>query len=151
MLCLACNAGIRVTELVGLGLDDVRMPQFDEVRAMGMGRRARVLPPWKETGSALGTWLSIRPGVPDRHPFLNVMERGMTRRGRLKPQPVLMPRQPHRPQDRQRHRGRRQMPDLLRTINQLIDTTALLSLRASLRNRTINFPVYSNAAKDDWE
>ncbi|MDE0522782.1 MAG: hypothetical protein OXH79_12575 [Boseongicola sp.] len=44
MLCLACNARLRVTKLVGLGLDDARMPQFDEVRAMGTGRSTRVLP-----------------------------------------------------------------------------------------------------------
>ena len=81
MLCLACNAGLRVSELVGLGLDDVRMPQLDEIRVMGKGRRARVLPLWKETGRALGAWLSIRPEVPDRHLFLNAMGRGMTRRG----------------------------------------------------------------------
>ncbi len=38
ILCLACNAGLRVSELVGLGLDDVRMPQLDEVRVMDRGR-----------------------------------------------------------------------------------------------------------------
>ena len=81
MLCLAYNAGLRVSELVGLGLDDVRMPQLDEVRVMGKGRRARVLPLWKETASALGAWLSIRPEVPDRHLFLNALGQGMTRRG----------------------------------------------------------------------
>lgn len=81
MLCLAYNAGLRVSELVGLGLDDVRMPQLDEIRVMGKGRRARVLPLWKETAHALGTWLAIRPEVPDRHMFLNAMGRAMTRRG----------------------------------------------------------------------
>ncbi len=81
MLYLAYNAGLRVSELVGLGLDDVRMPQLDEVRVMGKGRRARVLPLWKETGDALGAWLSIRPEVPNRHLFLNAMGRGINRRG----------------------------------------------------------------------
>ena len=81
MLCLTYNAGLRVSELVGLGLDDVRTPQLDEIRIMGKGRRARVLPLWKETAGALRAWLAIRPGVPDRHLFLNAMGRGMTRRG----------------------------------------------------------------------
>ncbi len=81
MLCLAYNAGLRVSELVGLGLDDVRIPQLDEIRVMGKGRRARVLPLWRETAGALGAWLSIRPEAPDRHLFLNAMGRGMTRRG----------------------------------------------------------------------
>ena len=73
MLCLAYNAGLRVSELIGLGLDDVRMPQLNEVRIFGKGRRTRVLPLWKETAGALGAWLSIRPEVPDRHMFLNAM------------------------------------------------------------------------------
>ena len=81
MLCLAYNAGLRVSELVGLGLDDVRMPQFDEIRVTGKGRRARVLPLWKQTAGALGAWLCIRPETPDRHLFLNAMGGGMTRRG----------------------------------------------------------------------
>ena len=81
MLGLAYNAGLRVSELVGLGLDDVRMPGFDEVRVMGKGRRGRVLPLWRETGGALGAWLSIRPETPDSYLFLNAMGRGMTRRG----------------------------------------------------------------------
>ncbi len=81
MLCLAYNAGLRVSELVGLALDDVRMPQLDEVRITGKGRRTRVLPLWRETTDALGAWLAIRPEVPDRHMFLNAMGRGMTRRG----------------------------------------------------------------------
>ncbi len=81
MPCLACNAGLRVSEPVGLGLDDVRTPRLDEVRVMGKGRRACVLPLWKETAGALAAWLAVRPGAPDRHLFLNASERGMTRRG----------------------------------------------------------------------
>ena len=81
MLCLAFNAGLRVSELVGLGLDDVRTPQLDEVRITGKGRRTRILPLWKETAGALAAWLAVRPEVPDRHMFLNLSGRGMTRRG----------------------------------------------------------------------
>ena len=81
MLCLAYNAGLRVSEPVRLGLDDIRMPEFDEIRVMGKWRRARVLPLWKETGKALCDWLSFRPETPDRHMFLSAMGGGMTRRG----------------------------------------------------------------------
>ena len=81
MLGLAYNAGLRVSELVGLGLDDVRMPGLDDARVMGKGRRGRVLPLRRETGGALGAWLSIRPETPDSYLFLNAMGRGMTRRG----------------------------------------------------------------------
>ena len=57
------------------------MPQLDEVRITGKGRRTRVLLLWKETAGALAAWLAIRPEVPDRHMFLNASGRGMTRRG----------------------------------------------------------------------
>lgn len=37
MLCLAYNAGLRASELVCVGLDDVRTPQLVEVQIMGKG------------------------------------------------------------------------------------------------------------------
>ena len=81
MLCLTYNAGLRVSELVGLSLDDLKMPTLEEVHIVGKGRRQRVLPLWKETRSALRDWLGIRPDSSDRHLFLNAMGTGMTRRG----------------------------------------------------------------------
>ena len=81
MLCLTYNAGLRVSELVGLALDDLKMPALDEVRIIGKGRRERILPLWKETRRALREWLAVRPKSADRHLFLNAMGTGMTRRG----------------------------------------------------------------------
>lgn len=81
MLCLAYNAGLRVSELVGLALEDLAQPALDSIRVMGKGRRGRVLPLWKQTRSALRQWLSIRPDGADRHLFLNASGNGMTRRG----------------------------------------------------------------------
>ena len=81
MLCLTYNAGLRVSELVGLALEDLKMPTLDEVHIIGKGRRERILPLWKETRSALRDWLAIRPKNADRHLFLNAMGTGMTRRG----------------------------------------------------------------------
>jgi len=69
MLCLTYNTGLRVSELVGLALDDLRMPALDEVRVIGKGRRERILPLWKETRRALRDWLAIRPDSADRHLF----------------------------------------------------------------------------------
>ncbi len=80
MLCLAYNAGLRVSELVGLALDDLKMPALDEVHIIGKGRRHRILPLWKEVRRVLRDWLAIRTGT-DRHLFLNAMGTGMTRRG----------------------------------------------------------------------
>ena len=81
MLCLTYNAGLRVSELVGLALDDLKMPALDEVHIIGKGRRERILPLWKETRRALREWLAVRPETADRHLFLNAMGTGMTRRG----------------------------------------------------------------------
>ena len=81
MLCLAYNAGLRVSELVGLALENLKMPALDEVHVIGKGRRERILPLWKETRGALRDWLSVRPESADRHLFLNAMGTGMTRRG----------------------------------------------------------------------
>ena len=81
MLCLTYNAGLRVSELVGLALDDLKMPALDEVHIIGKGRRERILPLWKETRRALRDWLAVRPESADRHLFLNAMGTGMTRRG----------------------------------------------------------------------
>lgn len=81
MLCLAYNAGLRVSELVGLSLDDLQAPALDRIRVLGKGRRGRVLPLWKETRGALRSWLAVRPDSPDRHLFLNASRTGLTRRG----------------------------------------------------------------------
>ena len=81
MLCLTYNAGLRVSELVGLALNDLKMPALDEVHIIGKGRRERILPLWKETRRVLREWLAVRPESTDRHLFLNAMGTGMTRRG----------------------------------------------------------------------
>ena len=60
MLCLAYNAGLRVSELVGLGLDDLKMPSIDEVHVIGKGR-ARTYPSTMEGGQqnpCVTGWLS---------------------------------------------------------------------------------------------
>lgn len=81
MLRLTYNAGLRVSELVGLVLEDLKMPSLNEVHIIGKGRRQRILPLWKETSSALRDWLAVRPDSKDRHLFLNAMGTGLTRRG----------------------------------------------------------------------
>jgi len=46
MLHLAVCAGLRVSELTGLRMDDVA-PQSASIRVRGKGRRERALPLWK--------------------------------------------------------------------------------------------------------
>ena len=70
-LHLAFSAGLRVSELTALTLDNLEQPAISTIRVMGKGRRERVLPLWDETRSTLADWLNIRPAVKDNHLFLN--------------------------------------------------------------------------------
>ncbi|WP_319566984.1 tyrosine-type recombinase/integrase [Cohaesibacter marisflavi] len=81
MLHLAFSAGLRVSELVGIGLDqfDARSPA--SVHIVGKGRKERVLPLWQETAAAIRAWITIRPEVSDSTLFLNNAGRMMTRAG----------------------------------------------------------------------
>ncbi len=81
MLHLAFAAGLRVSELVGLRLDQLDQPTLSTIHVLGKGRRERVLPLWKETASALRAWLARRPATKDPALFLNALGRPMTRSG----------------------------------------------------------------------
>ena len=61
MLHLAFAAGLRVSELVGLRLDQIDRQTLSSVHVMGKGRRERVLPLWKETAAAVKAWLESAP------------------------------------------------------------------------------------------
>ena len=67
MLLLAYSAGLRVSELVSLKLDDLHQPNLDTVQVMGKGRRERILPLWKSTRRALVDWLDVRQAVKNNH------------------------------------------------------------------------------------
>ena len=81
MLHLAFAGGLRVSELVGLDLDqfDGRTPA--SIHIIGKGRRERVLPLWQETAAAIRAWIAIRPKNCDTALFLNNAGRAMTRSG----------------------------------------------------------------------
>jgi site-specific recombinase XerD len=66
LLHLAVSAGLRVSEIIGLRMDDLSL-QPPSVLVRGKGRRERALPLWKETASALRAWLAVRgnPLVPE--------------------------------------------------------------------------------------
>ncbi|MDP1961443.1 MAG: tyrosine-type recombinase/integrase [Reyranella sp.] len=81
MLHLAFAAGLRVSELVGLGLeqfDDAAMPSL---HVIGKGRRERILPLWQETARTLRRWIAVRSAQGDPQLFLNAAGRKMTRSG----------------------------------------------------------------------
>lgn len=80
MLLLTYAAGLRVSEVIGLKLEDLGQ-NLMTVHVMGKGRRERVLPVWGIAKPVLREWLAIRPNGSDDHLFLNSRGRGMTRHG----------------------------------------------------------------------
>jgi len=60
MLHLCYAGGLRVSELIGLRLDDLKFQPQACVLVHGKGRRERCLPLWKTTTAALRTWLAVR-------------------------------------------------------------------------------------------
>lgn len=81
MLHLAFAGGLRVSELISVGLNqfDGRSPA--SIHIMGKGRREPVLPLWQETAAAIRAWIAIRPEIGDTALFLNNAGRMMTRAG----------------------------------------------------------------------
>jgi integrase/recombinase XerD len=81
MLQLAFAAGLRISELVSMRLDQLDQPTLSSIHVLGKGRRERVLPLWKETAAALKAWLARRPRTGDPELFLNALGKAMTRSG----------------------------------------------------------------------
>jgi integrase/recombinase XerD len=81
MLHLTFAAGLRVSELTGLRLQDLTLHPHASVLIHGKGRRERSLPLWKETTAALRAWLAIRGTAPAPEIFVNSRRELMTRAG----------------------------------------------------------------------
>jgi len=81
MLHLAFAAGLRVSELIGLRLDDLSTHPHAAIHVHGKGRRERVLPLWRETTSALRGWIAVRGDIPAPELFLNARGCPLTRSG----------------------------------------------------------------------
>lgn len=82
MLYLAFAAGLRVSELIDLYIDQIDLSSEPIIHVYGKGRRERVIPLWKETAAALRAWVSVRikeTTVPNL--FLNAKNKPMTRSG----------------------------------------------------------------------
>ena len=60
MLHLTIATGIRVSELVGIQLEDLVLQPQPTLTVHGKGRRERRLPLWRETATALKRWLRAR-------------------------------------------------------------------------------------------
>jgi len=81
MLHVAFAAGLRVSELVGLRLDELVLQPQPAIHVRGKGRRERVLPLWKTTARALRAWLAVRGHAPCVELFVNARGGPLTRDG----------------------------------------------------------------------
>ena len=81
MLHLCYGGGLRVSELIGLRLDDLKFQPQPSVLVHGKGRRERCLPLWKTTTSALRAWLAARGTVPVPELFVSARGESLTRSG----------------------------------------------------------------------
>ena len=64
LLMLACQTGLRATELTGLTIGDVHLGTGAHVSCTGKGRKQRITPLTAATTAVLGNWLAERAGLP---------------------------------------------------------------------------------------
>jgi len=81
MLHTCFVAGLRVSELIALKLDDVSFDPRPCLRVMGKGRRERMLPLWKQSGAVIRSWMALRGSASVPELFLNARGQNMTRAG----------------------------------------------------------------------
>ncbi|MPZ47554.1 MAG: tyrosine-type recombinase/integrase [Betaproteobacteria bacterium] len=81
MLHLCFAAGLRVSELIGVRIQDVTLQPHASILIRGKGRKERSLPLWKETASALRAWLAARESAFAPEVFVNARGEAMTRSG----------------------------------------------------------------------
>lgn len=81
MLHLGFSAGLRVSELIGLRVNDVTWHSTPSILVLGKGRRERALPLSKETATAIRAWLRLRGEAIVPELFLNARGNNMTRSG----------------------------------------------------------------------
>jgi site-specific recombinase XerD len=83
LLMLLYNTGARVSEIVALELDDLRLDDSAQIRLLGKGRKQRSCPLWAETVTVLNSYLHQRapkePGT--QQVFLNANGAPITRFG----------------------------------------------------------------------
>jgi integrase/recombinase XerD len=82
MLYLGMTSGLRVSELVGLCLDDVTFEsRYLHLHVRGKGRKNRILTLWKVVADAVRAWLAVRGDALVPELFLNARGKNMTRAG----------------------------------------------------------------------
>ena len=81
MLHLCFAAGLRVSELTSLRVEDLSLQPHASILVHGKGRRERCLPLWKQTVAALRAWLAVRGALAVPELFVNTQREPLTRAG----------------------------------------------------------------------
>lgn len=81
MLYLCFAGGLRVSELIGVQLNDISLQPQPSLLVHGKGRRERRLPLWKETVATVRAWLAVRGATMTPELFVNARGQAMTRAG----------------------------------------------------------------------
>lgn len=82
MLHLALAAGLRVSELVGVNVEEVKFDGgYVDIRVRGKGRRERTVTLWRSVADTLRAWLALRGETTAPELFLNAWAKAMTRSG----------------------------------------------------------------------
>lgn len=81
MLHLCFAGALRVSELVGVLLENVALQRTPSVTVLGKGRKERCLPLWKGTARDLRAWVTLRGPVRVPELFVNAGGEPMTRAG----------------------------------------------------------------------
>lgn len=72
LLLIAIQTGLRVSELIGLNCQDVRLGTGAYVRCLGKGRKQRCTPLRPETAKMVAAWLRERQGQPEDPVFPSI-------------------------------------------------------------------------------
>ena len=82
MLHVSVAAGLRVSELVGVRLDDVTFAsRYVHLHVRGKGRKERILSLWKTVADSVRAWLAVRGQARVPELFLSARGTEMTRAG----------------------------------------------------------------------
>jgi site-specific recombinase XerD len=81
LLLVAIQTGLRVSELIGLRCQDVRLGTTAYVQCRGKGRKDRCTPLRKEAAVVISRWLRERNGKPDDALFPNARGDSLSRDG----------------------------------------------------------------------
>lgn len=79
LLLVACQTGLRVSELIGLKREDIVFGPGAHLRCVGKGRKHRCTPLRRDAVAALEAWMHTHPGAPADPLFPGIRGRPLSR------------------------------------------------------------------------